>query len=668
MAKQDDPKRELILVVDDSAEIRHFLVEYVLAPQGYNIITGSDGLEGVELAIKYKPDLMIVDVQMPYMSGLELLRRLRERRVRIPAILATAHGSEQVAVEAFRLGVRNYVIKPFDLDEIKMVVEQALRETRLEAERNRLMLQLKESNRRLRQRAQELNALYGIGKSVSSSLHLEKVLERVVEAAVFLADAREGAIMLIDEQRGDLYVHASKNMNLGAREMRLSMDGSIAGRVLRNQHTAVLNEWDLPEMPPAEGQARMPYSYAYIPMVARGRAVGLLAVAIRASNEATETREARVLSALASYAATAITNAKLYDHSLSERNQLRTIINQINDPVLVVDDNNCIILVNETSRAALQLPDGPLTGQPLAGLITQQEVLEFITQPAGPAISRHVEIALNNNRLYEASLTTIEGVGRSVILHDITQLNQLNQVKTDIVSAVSHDLRSPLTAILGYVELLERAGPLNDVQHTFVARVHESVHKITTLIGELLDVSRLEEGPGFVLAPCHLDQVLQSVVETFRLPLENKQQRLSYEVDPDLVVLGDANRLYQAFSNLLANAHKYTPEQGQIRLRGRRYTDQAIIEVADNGIGISSEEQTQIFEKYYRGAHAARDYHGTGLGLYIVKSIVEQHDGRIWVHSQVGRGTTIFTMLPLRMVEKEAAAGEDPTAAAYSSD
>lgn len=646
MTQQAPNQRELILVVDDSEEIRNFLVQYVLAPMGYQTITAGDGLEGLQMAVAQKPDLMIVDVQMPYMSGLELLRRLRQRRLHIPAVLATAHGSEQVAVEAFRLGVRDYVIKPFIIEEIQEIIERALRESRLEMERDQLVRQLTRVNRRLRQQAQEVNALYGIGKSVSSSLQIEKVLERVIEAAVYLSDAEEGAIMLIDEQKGDLYVRASKNMQPEAEKLRLEMQDSIAGRVLRNKQTAILSQWDLYEAG-ATIPERQKRSYVYIPMVSRGRPLGLLAVANRVESGPFNNREARVLSALASYAAIAITNAMLYDRSVKEWSQLSTIINQTDDPVLVIDDDHRMILVNEAARKEFDLPAGQLAGQPVASLIHNQDVVAFMTQPAGAEMSRHVQIETESNRLFDAGLSPIKGVGRSVILHDITQLYEINQLKSDIVSAVSHDLRSPLTAILGYVELLERAGPLNELQRSFVTRVAESVHKITSFITELLDVDRLEEGAVLRLEPCSLEEIIQSVVETYQLPIKNKQQRLQVKLEPGLQVLADNNRLYQAFSNILSNAHKYTAKEGQITITSRFHERQAIIEFKDNGIGISARDQARIFEKYYRGTNTIGDFQGTGLGLYIVKSIVEGHDGRIWLRSETGKGTHVVVMLPI---------------------
>jgi two-component system NtrC family sensor kinase len=186
---------EKILVVDDGQHVRDFLAEYILGPQGYTIVMAFDGQDGLEKAIKEKPDLMIVDNQMPRLSGIELLRTLRDRQIDIPAILTTAYGSEETAVEAFRIGVRDYVIKPFDASTIKISIERALREGRLKRERDHLLSQVLDSNTKLEKRIQELNTLYGIGKSVAASLDLEKVLHRVVEAAVYITNADEGFLM-----------------------------------------------------------------------------------------------------------------------------------------------------------------------------------------------------------------------------------------------------------------------------------------------------------------------------------------------------------------------------------------------------------------------------------------------------------------------------------------
>src|SRR5687768_3012697 len=172
---------ERVLVIDDGQEIREFLAKYILKPKGFEVIQAADGIVGLRLALAEKPDLLITDNQMPGLSGLEVIRDLRGRGVTIPIILTTAYGSEETAVEAFRLGVRDYVIKPFDTEEINTAIERALIESRLARERDELVQKLMATNSQLEKRYQEMDMLYGIGKSVTASLNLEEVLQRVVE-------------------------------------------------------------------------------------------------------------------------------------------------------------------------------------------------------------------------------------------------------------------------------------------------------------------------------------------------------------------------------------------------------------------------------------------------------------------------------------------------------
>jgi two-component system NtrC family sensor kinase len=201
--------KERVLVVDDSKEVRNFLSEYILKPRGFEVLLAANGLEGLALAVSKKPGLLILDVQMPRLGGLDLLQRLKERGVEIPTIMMSAHGSEQVAVAGFRLGIRDYVIKPFDVDEMDAAIDRALREDRLRNERNDLIQQLTETNAHVKRRLQELNILYGIGRSVSSALDMAEVLNRVVEAGVYVANADEGALLLAGEETGTLYVQAT---------------------------------------------------------------------------------------------------------------------------------------------------------------------------------------------------------------------------------------------------------------------------------------------------------------------------------------------------------------------------------------------------------------------------------------------------------------------------
>ena len=189
---------ETILVVDDSRPTRDFMVDYVLKPKGYRAILAVDGEEGVQLALEQHPDLIILDMELPRMDGMEVLHALKARGLNIPVIMATAHGSEQVAIEAFRLGVRDYVPKPFEVNGMIKTIEHALAETRMRKERDELFSRLLQTNRSLEARLRELNTLYGISKSVTMLLDHDSLLRRIVEAAQFVTGAQMCLLRLHD--------------------------------------------------------------------------------------------------------------------------------------------------------------------------------------------------------------------------------------------------------------------------------------------------------------------------------------------------------------------------------------------------------------------------------------------------------------------------------------
>ena len=161
---------ERVLVIDDSKEIRDFLAEYILEPSGFEVLSAVDGLMGLEMAIAERPDLIITDQQMPQMTGMQVLQKLRERKVDIPTILMTGKGSEETAVAAFRMGIRDYIIKPIDAEELSESIENALRESRLQRERDHLVDQLMGSNSQLQRRAQVYSTIDQIPHLRSANL------------------------------------------------------------------------------------------------------------------------------------------------------------------------------------------------------------------------------------------------------------------------------------------------------------------------------------------------------------------------------------------------------------------------------------------------------------------------------------------------------------------
>jgi len=407
---------ERVLIIDDSKETRDFLIGHILEPKGFQVLAAANGLMGLEIAISERPDLMITDQQMPQLTGLELLQKLRERQIDIPAILMAERGSEETAVAAFRLGIRDYIVKPIDAEEMSASIDNALRENRLERERDQLVDQLMGSNTQLQRRAQELNVLYGVGKSVSSSLDLEEVLHRVVEAAVYVVGAEEGSLMLLDEERSELYIRASKNLDSRAQSVRKRVTDSLAGRVLQTMRAVAIGNDSPTER---THTALLVKSLIYVPLILQDEAIGVLGVMNYMHDSSFDSDDTRALSALGGYATIAINNANMYHDIARERNILSAVVNENDDPVFVIDDRNRLLLLNSSARNLFALDEVNLAELPITQLIQNEQLLDFMIHNGDEGQHHERTINLSNGYNYHARLTVIAGGTRFVLLRRI---------------------------------------------------------------------------------------------------------------------------------------------------------------------------------------------------------------------------------------------------------
>jgi two-component system phosphate regulon sensor histidine kinase PhoR len=637
---------EKVLVVDDRVENIEFIVDYVLKPHGYGHIAAHDGAEGLRLAHREHPDLMLLDMNMPKMNGIEVLEALRNDKIQIPVIMMTFHGSETLVVSAFRLGIRDYIVKPFQVEEMLEAIERALTEVRLRRERDELTSRLVKVNRQLEQRVRELNTLFGIGKSVTAVLDLEKVLARLVEAAVYLTGAEEGSLLLVDTQTDELYMLAAQGFEERmARAFRLRVEDSLAGRVVKTGEPLILHSDETHRIK----TSYLVKSLIYVPLKAKDRIRGVLGVDNRQTDRRFTKHDVQLLSALADYAAIALENAHLFGEVESERAKLATILGSTEEPVLVTagpDDG--VILANAAARRAFGLSATNVEGRPLAELIDNRQLVDFVASAPEAGSAQKDEIFLNDGRVFYATLTPVPDVGHAIIMQDITHLKELDQMKTEFVSTVSHDLRSPLTAMVGYAHMLGTAGPLSDNQQEFVARIVRGADQMAELINDLLDIGKIEAGVEMELAACDLGAMAHDMIEQLRGQAAGKSHKLVYHGPAQpAMVLGDRLRLRQVISNLIGNAIKYTPAGGEIGATVQVKGSIALLSIEDNGIGIPPADLPYIFDKFYRvDSKETADIQGTGLGLAICKSVVEKHGGRIWAESEPGKGSIFRVALP----------------------
>jgi two-component system phosphate regulon sensor histidine kinase PhoR len=638
---------ERLLVIDDSKEARDFLQDF-LGDFGYSVLTARDGEEGLRRALNEDPDVILLDMQMPKMTGLEVIKALNQEGLDIPVIFLTVHGSEDLAVQAFRLGARDYVPKPYEPQVILESVERALHGVRLRKERDQLTEELLQANQTLQRQLQEINALYAIGKSVTSLLDVEQVLSRVVEAAVFMAQAEEGSLMLLDEPGGELYLRAAKNIDEKvARGLRLRVDDSLVGRVVNTGKPVLLAGEGLKKI----STAYLVKTLLIVPLHIPERGViGVLMVTNKVSDRVFSEHDLHLLSTLADFAAVAIDNASLVTSLRMEKGKLETILRETDDAVLVVDEQERILLCNRTARRAFDLGGRDVVGRPVHEFINNPELLDLLDRPRQSSPSLHTDVPLADGRTLNAHISTISGVGYAVVMQDITHLKELDRVKSEFVSTVSHDLRTPLTSIQGYIDLLPRVGPLNEQQEKFISRVQRSLSAVTDLVGDLLDIGRIEAGFDLDMVRTDLEPVIIEAVAELRPEAETKKHSLQVHVPVDLSpIRGNPRRLRQVIGNLVSNAIKYTSPEGNIAVEASEGDSHVKISVTDDGIGIPLADQPYVFDKFFRvDAAETLNVPGTGLGLSIVKSVVEKHGGRVWVESAPGEGSTFTVLLPKR--------------------
>ncbi len=618
-----------------------YLLERVLKSIGYEVVLCPDRATAVSEVEAGIPSLIVIGEQLNDTNGIDIAAEMLEQYPGIPVILFVYTDNTELLKKALQIGISDYLRLPLKADDILRSIQNSLKKAR--QRRDWVLREAKRATASLRRKVDELETLSRLARAITSSLNLDNVLTAVVDAAVELTGTEEGSLLLLDETNGELYMRAARNFQQEfVRTFRLPIKDTLAGSVVRSGKPVVLDE----KAPQKIKTTYLVHSLAYVPLLLHGHAIGVLGVDNRVADVPLKDADVNMLAALAEFAVIAIENANLYGHMSQEYSKLDAILGQIEDGVIVVDHEQHIVLVNQVAQAAFNLVGKSLAGLPFKEVFTQPELVDLLSVPPKEIPGRG-EIGVEDGRVFSASMAQIPSLGQAIAMHDITHLKKLDRIKSDFISTVSHDLRSPLTAILGFSELIERAGTVNEHQKEYINRVQSSVQSITVLIDDLLKLGRIEAGFDTRKEITSLDHLIRYTVENYRKRLVEKGQNVVLDLPGNtLSVFANPVQMRQLFDNLLDNAIKYTPAGGLITIRASVTQNQVLIQFIDNGIGIPAVDLPYVFDKFYRSS-TATSVPGTGLGLSIVRSIVENHEGRIWVDSTAGVGSTFTVVLPL---------------------
>lgn len=343
----------------------------------------------------------------------------------------------------------------------------------------------------------------------------------------------------------------------------------------------------------------------------------------------------------------------------------QTILGAMEDGVLVVDARNRITLINPTFEKLFELRD-PAVGVPLVEAVRHATLDQLVAETllTGEAMRRQLSLTDSRTRAerhIEVSAVPIkkadnEITGAVALFHDITELKRLDQIRRDFVANVSHELRTPLSILHGYIEVLfDEPETSREELRRILSIMERHSKRLQQLVGDLLSLAQLESSQAKLeLSDVRMDELFNNLIRDWNDKLFGKDLKVIVDLPSEgLTLRADGTRLEEVLHNLLDNAVKFSPENGEIRLRGRRCGSNVVLSVADNGIGISKEHLPRIFERFYRADKArSRELGGTGLGLAIVKHIAQLHGGRVEAESEVGQGTTIRVILPMQSVPR----------------
>ncbi len=512
-----------------------------------------------------------------------------------------------------------------------------------------------------------------------SAAELEQTLQRLMRNVSMLVQAEKCVFLLHDKERHEL---VARPPALGfsreqLRALHVPLDGSVAARAFFEGEPIVVDAIatcdaiDKSWFAGVEARNLIAYPLVLEPRAeaeisAERQTVGVFLVINKRGELPFTPEDVRLLSVMARQVTAVIADAQIYLQLTEEKEQLQATLQSLGSGVVMVESTGHVSLVNAAARELFGLKEGQGIGLDYDEIIEQVPIRQLLSDAVRGGKEGGVEIEIESldshePRIYQAQTAFVRGerngfpeiLGVVMIFNDITEIRNVERMKTAFVSTVSHELRTPLTSIKGFVSTL-----LQDTEGYFDAEARQEFYQIIDtecdrlrrLIDDLLNVSRIESGRALQMNWSLFEPlaVIEKVMQAQRSYTDKHRLILDYSGEvPKL--LGDADKFDQILTNLLSNAIKYSPHGGEVRVVVDLTEHDLILRISDQGIGIPRGNLGRLFEKFERVDNRdTRQAGGTGIGLFLVKHLTERHEGEIKIESEIGKGSTFTVRLPLR--------------------